>query len=67
MAKIHVDKKTYRARCREQVVNGFINDEKGGWIRPPSQRSPSVDIAAGYRLGTHAKKRRTKAAPPVED
>lgn len=64
MSKIHVDKKNYRAKCREQVKAGRINNAEGVWITSPNLEGKSVDVAAGYRFGNSKKRRGPKAEKP---
>lgn len=51
-------KAAYQAHCRQQVLNGRVNDAKGEWIPYDSNKTMHRDMVAGYRIGGASKKQR---------
>ena len=55
--------RNYIRKCRENVINGLINDASGGWTRMDSNKAMHRDCVAGYKIG---RSKRRKAPITIE-
>ena len=58
--------RNWTRKCRENVINGLINDASGGWTRMDSSKAMHRDMVAGYRIGNSGKKRKAPTTIEVE-